>query len=187
MNPKRQTMKKMTIGAAVLALGLAQALSGSAWAQDDTQTNTAAGKTGRVSVSGIGSDTGALPAEWDGEIGDALFLDTGAGTLRPEPEFRENFARLSPEQQAAVRDHCAKSDTRSGEGSDAAASGSSSGASPSRNQADTADTGGTAGQGATASDAGATAATAGSGAAPVEPDVPHGPLIRLCEWVASIR
>lgn len=173
-------MKKMTIGAAVLALGLAQALSGSAWAQDDTQTNTAAGKTGRVSVSGIGSDTGALPAEWDGEIGDALFLDTGAGTLRPEPEFRENFARLSPEQQAAVRDHCAKSDTRSGKESNAAATGSG-GASPSRNQADM------AGQGATASDAGATAATAGSGAAPVEPDVPHGPLIRLCEWVASIR
>ena len=173
-------MKKMTIGAAVLALGLAQALSSPAWAQDDTQTNTAAGKTGRVSVSGTGSDTGALPAEWDGEIGDALFLDTGAGTLRPEPEFRENFARLSPEQQAAVREHCAKSDTRSGEGSNAAASGSG-GASPSRNQADT------AGQGATASDAGATAGTAGRGAAPVEPDVPHGPLIRLCEWVASIR
>lgn len=179
-------MKKMTIGAAVLALGLAQALSSAAWAQDDTQTNTAAGKTGRVSVSGTGSDTGALPAEWDGEIGDALFLDTGAGTLRPEPEFRENFARLSAEQQAAVRDHCAKSDTRSGEESNAAATGSG-GASPSRNQADTGGTGGTAGQGATASDAGATAATAGSGAAPVEPDVPHGPLIRLCEWVASIR
>lgn len=177
-------MKKMTIGAAVLAFGLAQALSGAAWAQDDTQTNTAAGKTGRVSVSGTGSDTGALPAEWDGEIGDALFLDTGAGTLRPEPEFRENFARLSAEQQAAVRDHCAKSDTQSGEGSNAAATGSSSGASPSGNQAAT---GGRGGQGATASDAGATAATAGSGAAPVEPDVPHGPLIRLCEWVASIR
>jgi len=172
-------MKKMTIGAAVLALGLAQALSSPAWAQDDTQTNTAAGKTGRVSVSGTGSDTGALPAEWDGEIGDALFLDTGAGTLRPEPEFRENFARLSPEQQAAVRDHCAKSDTQSGEESNAEATGSSSGASPSGNQAGT---GGTAGQGATASDANSAAS-----AAPVEPDVPHGPLIRLCEWVASIR
>lgn len=185
-------MMKMTMGAAVLALGLAQAFSQAAWAQADTQTNTATGKTGRIGVSGTGSDTGALPQGWDGEIGDALFLDTGAGTLRPEPEFRENFANLSPEQQAAVRDHCANSDTAPGEGSNAAASGSTAGASAtSGDQASTTTSGGTTAEGATSSNTNAasenTTDAAESTAPPAEPEVPHGPLIRLCEWVENTQ
>ena len=74
-------------------------------AQTNDQMNGSS-NAGQVGVSGRGSDTGSLPEDWDGEIGDALFLDTGAGTLRPEREFRENWSRLSPEQQAAVRKHC---------------------------------------------------------------------------------
>lgn len=70
------------------------------------QNNDQVQGTGQVGVTGQGSDTGSLPPGWDGEIGDALFLDTGAGTLRPEPQFRENFSRLSPQQQAAVRAEC---------------------------------------------------------------------------------
>ena len=79
-------------------------LAGACTAQ--AQTNDQVERTGQVGVTGQGSDTGSLAPGWDGEIGDALFLDAGAGTLRPEPQFRENYSRLSSEQKAAVRARC---------------------------------------------------------------------------------
>lgn len=92
----------------ITATILATTLAYPVVAQTDTQSGDplTTEKTGRVGVSGVGSDTGSLPPDWDGEIGDALFSDTGTGTLRPETEFRANFSGLSAEQQAAVRTHC---------------------------------------------------------------------------------
>jgi len=89
---------------AILALATA-GTTFSVSAQTNDQMNGTS-NAGQVGVTGRGSDTGSLPEEWDAEIGDALFLDTGAGTLRPEQEFRDNWNRLSPEQQSAVHKHC---------------------------------------------------------------------------------
>lgn len=77
------------------AIALTFALSGAAAAQ-----------TGSMGVSGTGSDQGSLPAGWDGALADAFFTDPGAGTLRPGNEVRDNWATLTPEQQAEVRSYC---------------------------------------------------------------------------------
>ena len=47
-----------------------------------------------------------VPETWNGPVADAFFVDTTAGTLRPEAEIRTNFAALTAEQQAAVRLDC---------------------------------------------------------------------------------
>jgi len=52
------------------------------------------------------STTVVMPESWNGPIGDAFFVDTTAGTLRPEAEVRTNFAALTAEQQAAIRLDC---------------------------------------------------------------------------------
>jgi hypothetical protein len=114
-------MSARIIAAAVLSLSL----SAHAFAQtsDDvlrggTRGGTP-GVTGSAGVSGTGSATGSIPAEWNGEIADALFADPGAGTLRSEDQVRENWTNLSAEQQAAVRDHCGTTDVaRTDSGSD---------------------------------------------------------------------
>jgi hypothetical protein len=99
---RRNVMASKT--AAVVLLGLALTLVG-AQAQGEERQQMA--QNPKQGVSGLGSDTGSVPPEWDAQIARAFFLDTGSGTLRTEAEVRANWAQLSPSQHQAVRDYCA--------------------------------------------------------------------------------
>lgn len=87
-----------------IALWLALTMAG-AQAQRDHQLEMAL--DAKQGVSGLGSDTGSIPPEWDAQIAKAFFLDTGSGTLRTESDVRANWADLSPSQHEAVREYCA--------------------------------------------------------------------------------
>ncbi|MGQ2905908.1 hypothetical protein [Neoaquamicrobium sediminum] len=91
--------------AAVGLLGLALTMMG---AEAQAQERQQMAQNPKQGVSGLGSDTGSVPPEWDAQIAKAFFLDTGSGTLRTEAEVRANWAQLSPSQHEAVRDYCAQ-------------------------------------------------------------------------------
>jgi hypothetical protein len=103
-NARMNVMASKT--ATAVLLGLALTMVGAEAQAQERQQMTHDSKQG---VSGLGSDTGSVPPEWDAQIAKALFLDTGSGTLRTEAEVRANWAQLSPSQHEAVRDYCAAS------------------------------------------------------------------------------
>jgi predicted Fe-S protein YdhL (DUF1289 family) len=112
---------------------------------------------GSMGVSGTGSDTGSLPAGWDGALADAFFSDPGAGTLRTEREIRANWANLTVQQRAEVRSYCDARDPAHGGGNQ---------------EADA------TGEGRMA--------TGGSSSVTNEANTPNlASITRLCEWIAD--
>lgn len=51
-------------------------------------------------------DTFQVPAEWNENIANAMFIDITSGAARPADEITQNFKNLSPEEQVSVRTYC---------------------------------------------------------------------------------
>jgi hypothetical protein len=101
-------MKRSIIAATALSLCLGTA----AFAQSGTATGTTAS-----------ADAG-IPSTWSGQISDSFFSDPAEGTLLSQEEVKANWASLSADQQAQVREDCSSmSASATGMGSDTMASG----------------------------------------------------------------
>ena len=80
---------------AISALGLLMA--GGAYAQTTSSTTPPDNQNMNPAQESVN------PQSWNGPIADAFFVD---GKIRPETEFRTNWAALTAEQQATVRLDC---------------------------------------------------------------------------------
>lgn len=85
-------MKKIIVSA--LAIGMCMSTAAIAQTTSSTATSPRA--------------EDAMPQGWQGPIGDAFYTDNTWTTLRAEPEIKDRWQTLSAEQQAMVRDDCAK-------------------------------------------------------------------------------
>jgi hypothetical protein len=98
--------KLLAAAAMSLCLGATGALA---------QTTTGTAGTAATGTAGtVGATAGMtaqmhtqMPADWEGDIADAFYTDTEAGTLRDdEDDMRTRFDDLDEDHQARVRDYC---------------------------------------------------------------------------------
>ncbi len=72
--------------------------------------------TAAVSQTGVGEPV--MGQDWNEETVSAFFADDGAMTLRSEADIQANWAALSEEDRAAVRNDCAMMDAAAANGAD---------------------------------------------------------------------
>ena len=194
-------MKRSIIAATALSLCLGTAaFAQSGTATTDTGASGAAGTT-TTGASAMGlsasADTG-IPSTWSGQISDSFFSDPAEGTLLSQEEVKANWASLSADQQAQVRQDCSSmSASATGMGSDTMASGTTgsdlSGTSGSATTGSDTMASGTTGLDAT--DSGTTASTttgSGSGAATGSTEstlnsaTQTASMTQLCAWIEGM-